>query len=307
MDVIGIALDLCHQRRFRIQRARQHHRQRIGLVEIDHVRLRHPVAESHHGFVLHHELGHDRGRVRHQHVGGPLCGHHLLGLDEGGVGTGQRAVARKQLLAALGMQGQQPVAIAAGNIGRDLVMQVRCSAQPFGEGRAEQDHRPSLRRCPQCRTGPAIVAEQRVELRPAGLAHREVALARGQFLERCGGGRPLGAVEIEKTADAEMPARAVPLLHVEAMEDLHLGPGDERRHPVGRTEHRPRAQRQGLFQANAGHAGQLGPGRAILEPGRHRMPGGVQRLRQWGENRQRIALRRKQQVLSHHVLHDRSH
>ncbi|KAG1319420.1 hypothetical protein G6F63_014749 [Rhizopus arrhizus] len=91
------------------------------------------------------------------------------------------------------------------------------------------------------------------------------------------------------------------------MEQRHLGPGQEGRHPVGGAEHRARAHRQGLLQADVGDPGQAAAGRAALEPGGHVLPGRVQGLRQRGENRQRIALRRKQQVPGHHVLHDRSH
>ncbi|MNV37573.1 hypothetical protein D3C71_1290990 [compost metagenome] len=205
------------------------------------------------------------------------------------------------------MQGEQPVAIAARDVGGDLLVQVRGRAQALGEGGAEQDYRAAGSGRAQCRAGAAVLAEQRVQLGPAGLGHGEMAFARGQRAERFGGGRALGAVKIEQAAHPEVAAGAITLLYVEPMEHLHLGPGDERRHPVGRAEHCARAQGQRLAQVHVGHARQLRPGRAIGEPGRHRLTGRVQRLGQWGENGQRITLRRKQQVLGHHVLHDRSH
>ncbi|KAG1251582.1 hypothetical protein G6F68_012205 [Rhizopus microsporus] len=284
-----------------MQRALQHRRQLRRVREIDHVRLGHAVAEGHHRLVLDDELRNDRRGVRHQHVGGALRGHHLFRLDEAGIGTGQRAVALEQFRRALRVQRQQPVTVAGGDVGGDLRVQVRGRAQALGEGRTEQDHRATSGRRAQRGTLAAIIAEQWVQLRPTGLGHREVALLGGDLPERGRGGRALRAGQVEHAAHPAVAAGAVALLHVEAMEQLHLGPGQEGRHPVGGAEHRARAHRQGLLQADVGDPGQAAAGRAALEPGGHVLPGRVQGLRQRGENRQRIALRRKQQVPGHHV------
>lgn len=275
MDRIRVRGQRRTHARLWLQRARQPLRQFLGLLEIQHVRLRHTVAEGHHRFVLHHELGHDRRGVRDQHIGSALRGHDLFRLDKTRIGPGQRAITLEQRRRTFGMQGEQPVMRAACDVRGNLVVQHRRRAQPLGKSGAEQDDRAPVSRRAQRGAASTVIAKHRVQFGPAGLGHREMAFALGQCTKRGGGGRALRAIQIEQPAHPEMPAVVFPFLHVEAVKQLHLGAGYERRHPVGGTEHRTWAQRQRLPQANLAHARHLQPARTIFEPGRHRLAGGL--------------------------------
>src|SRR5690606_6764206 len=76
--------------------------------------------------------------------------------------------------------------------------------------------------------------EQRIDLGPPGLDYPEPAMLARQRLERPGGQRPESAEQVEHAADPEVAL----LLDGEAMEDLHLQPGKERRHFVAGHEYR---------------------------------------------------------------------
>ena len=198
------------------------------------------------------------------------------------------------------MQGQQPVAVTAGHLRGDGRQQHRRRAQALGEGRGEQHHRPPGRRRAQGGAGAAIVAEQRVQLGPAGLHHREVAQLPGQCLERHGGGRPLRAVQVEQAADPEVAAAIGALFHVEAVEQLHLGAADEGGHFIGGAEHGPRPQRHRPAHIHRPHRRRQDQARR--PPGQQRVhpcPARVQSLGQGRQNGQAVTFGREQQVIRH--------
>ena len=127
-----------------------------------------------------------------------------------------------------------------------------------------------------------------------------MAGARGQRAERRGGRRPLRAVQVEQAAHPEVAARVLALLDVEAVEQLHLGAGDEGRHPVGGAEHRARPQRHRLAQADHAHRRrQRRAGGAVDQPRMRGVPRGLQRIGQRLQDGQRVALGREQQVIRH--------
>ena len=179
-------------------------------------------------------------------------------------------------------------------------MQVRGSAQPLGKGGRKQHYRPAARCIAQAVGARIMGGKQRIELGPAGFHDLEVVRVRGQRLERRRGGRPLRAVQVEHAAHTEMTAIVFALFDVEAMEQLHLGAGDEARHPVGGAEDRARTQRH-RFAGGMDHPriGQVRRAGAIDKPGMHAMTTGLQRIGQRLQDGQRIAFGCKQQVLRH--------
>ena len=263
------------------------------------------MPEGDHRLVLHREFGHHRRGVRQQYVGSALRGDDLFRLDEAGMLAGQGTVAREQFRRAFGMQREQPVSPARGDLGGNRVDQVRRSAYALGEGGREHRHLSATRGMAHPLRRATILPEQRVQLGPARLHHREVAMFPGQPGKRHRRRRSLRAVQVEQPADAEVPALVGVLAGVEAMEQLHLGPGEERRYPVHCAQHGPWIQRNGRARVHHGH----GPrhalprfGQRTVEPGMHAITCRLQRLRQRLQDRQRVALTRREQ----HIGHDRA-
>ena len=106
----------------------------------------------------------------------------------------------------LRMQRQQPVAIAARDLRRDLVEQRARRAQRLGERRRVQHDRAPIGGTQ--RRGRAVVGrEQRIELRPAGLGDREMPVL-ARELPRTAASSPGLACSKDRTGRGCESARA---------------------------------------------------------------------------------------------------
>ena len=178
------------------------------------------------------EIPHRRHLVRRHQCGGVP---HAGKADTAGLGSALRH--------GLGRLPAEQIGVLAAQQQRrcgDGVVQARRRAQAFGEGRGEQHHRPAAGTGTQGLGQGVGLAEQRIELGPARFHDGEMPGFGGQRLEGPGGRRPLGAIEVELPAHAEMPAGVAAFFDVEAVEELHLGAREESGHVVGGAEDRPR-------------------------------------------------------------------